>query len=360
MTLRLVLVSLVAALGLTVPSAPVIESWVASTQNWMNARFADCDTRSPQPGDYVIVNDDCYVGRLAPRPAHLRNEAIILTPPLITRKPPVTIRFDAVTTVGNLTREFQRKLDEWRGTLLSLLAAALQPTSAPRLVGSGDVSKKPRGLAPAKVIELCQGIGINPAIAVAPGAAVAATRPAVVTPTHSLASPSSFGPMETDASLYFAGELTPEKTNTSNRRVCDSEQVPATLVASRPSLSEAAESSETQVDSNIEMVGEPDRQDDGFGNSPIVTVAPASSATPSFKALEVESDCYVGIAYELNSCGDGLHVPAEQGVRTTRNDLPAPHSAREISRAMRLTREAVYAWVNVFTGPALVTVSRSN
>ena len=67
MTLRLVLVSLVAALGLTIPSAPVIESWVASTQNWMNARFADWDTRNPQIADYVIVSDYYDVERLAPR-----------------------------------------------------------------------------------------------------------------------------------------------------------------------------------------------------------------------------------------------------------------------------------------------------
>ena len=48
---------------------PVIESWVASTQNWMNARFADWDTRNPQTADYVIVNDYYDVERLAPRPA---------------------------------------------------------------------------------------------------------------------------------------------------------------------------------------------------------------------------------------------------------------------------------------------------
>src|SRR5271166_1454875 len=69
MTLRLVLVSLVAAMGLTIPSTPVIESWVASTQNWMNARFADWDTRNPQTADYVIVSDDYDVEHLAPRPA---------------------------------------------------------------------------------------------------------------------------------------------------------------------------------------------------------------------------------------------------------------------------------------------------
>ena len=65
MTLRLVLVSLVAALGLTIPGAPMIEGWVASTQNWMNARFADWDTRTPEVADYVIVSDYYDAGQFA-------------------------------------------------------------------------------------------------------------------------------------------------------------------------------------------------------------------------------------------------------------------------------------------------------
>ncbi|MGC8643953.1 MAG: hypothetical protein ACP5XB_29190, partial [Isosphaeraceae bacterium] len=69
MTLRLVLVSLVAALGLTIPGAPMIENWVASTQNWMNARFADWDTRNPHVADYVIVSDFYDAGQFASRPA---------------------------------------------------------------------------------------------------------------------------------------------------------------------------------------------------------------------------------------------------------------------------------------------------
>src|SRR4029079_2736135 len=66
MTLRLVLVSLVAALGLTIPGVPMIEGWVASTQNWMNARFADWDTRNPETPDYVIVSDYYDAERAAP------------------------------------------------------------------------------------------------------------------------------------------------------------------------------------------------------------------------------------------------------------------------------------------------------
>ena len=67
MTLRLVLVSLVAALGLSIPGGPMIESWVATTQNWMNARFADWDTRNPREADYVIISDRYDVPVAGPR-----------------------------------------------------------------------------------------------------------------------------------------------------------------------------------------------------------------------------------------------------------------------------------------------------
>ena len=86
MTLRLVLVSLVAALGLTIPGVPMIESWVASTQNWMNARFADWDTRNPETPDYVIVSDYYDAERLAPH--QQRTLPFLATTP---REPPSRI-----------------------------------------------------------------------------------------------------------------------------------------------------------------------------------------------------------------------------------------------------------------------------
>jgi len=54
--------------GLTIPSAPVIESWVASTQNWMNARFADWN---PEPANRGLRDRQrlLHMERLAPRPA---------------------------------------------------------------------------------------------------------------------------------------------------------------------------------------------------------------------------------------------------------------------------------------------------
>src|SRR5271166_3602373 len=109
MTLRLVLVSLVAAMGLTIPSAPVIESWVASTQNWMNARFADWDTRDPQIADSVIVSDFYDVERIASRPA-------ISSPPV------------AAPTPGSATQE--------RSSLESAAVTRALPSKAPQVLAA--------------------------------------------------------------------------------------------------------------------------------------------------------------------------------------------------------------------------------
>jgi len=56
MFLRLALVGMVAALGVTLPSQPKCEQWFDSAQNWASAVLADWDTWKPREGD-----DDCPV-----------------------------------------------------------------------------------------------------------------------------------------------------------------------------------------------------------------------------------------------------------------------------------------------------------
>ena len=432
MTLRLVLVSLVAAMGLTIPSAPVIESWVASTQNWMNARFADWDTRNPQTADYVIVSDFYDMERLAPRPArsslpatapepsdrpgppnassaafsskpallqdtqsaavrpvsfvrkrqsfepiwvgeklslgiayelNLKNEGIGVVPPQVVRKPAAAVRFDPIPVVRKVYRGVQLELAQWSRTLGSVLPRVVFPASSPRRFEPIVVAKNPRGGVAEKLIQLSQGIGINPAVAGAPRPAVAsAPRPALASaPRPALASESSFGPMETSTSLYFAGELTPPAKSVLPTPPMVPTKPSATPVAVRPPLSPAVtETRELPDDLDIEVAGELVRQDDGFGAPAPAAKAPLTAATPRFEPLEVSCDYYVGTAFELNFRNDGFNIPAETVVHTAKIDVPAPHSARELSRAVKLTRDAVYAWVNVFTGPALVTVSQAN
>ena len=432
MTLRLVLVSLVAAMGLTIPSAPVIESWVASTQNWMNARFADWDTRNPQTADYVIVSDFYDMERLAPRPArsslpatapepsarpgppnassaafsskpallqdtqsaavrpvsfvrerksfepiwvgeklslgiayelNLKNEGIGVVPPQVVRKPAATVQFDPIPVVEKVYREVQLELAQWSRTLGSVLPRVVFPASSPRRFEPIVVAKNPRGGVAEKLIQLSQGIGINPAVAGAPRPGVAgAPRPALASaPRPALASESSFGPMETSKSLYFAGELTPPAKSVLPTPPMVPTKPSATPVTVRPPLFPAVTGTrELPDDLDIEVAGELVRQDDGFGAPAPAAKAPLTAATPRFEPLEVSCDYYVGTAFELNFRNEGFNIPAETVVHTAKIDVPAPHSARELSRAVKLTRDAVYAWVNVFTGPALVTVSQAN
>ncbi|MGO8901986.1 MAG: hypothetical protein ACLQU5_27115 [Isosphaeraceae bacterium] len=421
MTLRLVLVSLVAAMGLTIPSAPVIESWVASTQNWMNARFADWDTRNPQTADYVIVSDFYDMERLAPRPArsslpatalepsdrpgppnassgafsskpallqdtrsaavrpvscvrkrqsfepirvgeklspgiayelNLKNEGIGVAPPQVVRKPAAAVRFDPIPVVSKVYRGVQLELAQWSMTLGSVLPRVVFPASSPRRFEPSVVAKNPR-----------EGIGIKPAVAGAPRPALAgAPRPPVTSPSRPpVASESSFGPMETSTSLYFAGELTPPAKSVLPTPPMVPTKPSATPVAVHPPLSPAVtETRELPDDLDIEAAGELVQQDDGFGAPAPAAKALLTAATPRFEPLEVSCDYYVGTAFELNFRNDGFNIPAETVLHTAKIDVPAPHSARELSRAVKLTRDAVYAWVNVFTGPALVTVSQAN
>jgi len=472
MTLRLVLVSLVAAMGLTIPSAPVIESWVASTQNWMNARFADWDTRNPQTADYVIVSDYYDVESLAPRPAlsslpatapepsdrpglpkassatfsskpalledtrtaavrpvsfvrqrrsfepiwvgeqlslgiahelNLKNEGTGVVPPKVVRKPAPPVRFDPKPVVKKVYREVQLELAQWSRTLASVLPWVVFPAASPRRIEPVVVAKNPGGGGADKLIQQSRGIGIKPPMAAAPRPAVAsapqsavasaprpamasaprpavasaprpavasaprpalasAPRPVVTSPARpALASQTSFGPMETSASLYFAGELTPPAKSVLPTPRREPTKPSATPVAVRPPLSlPATQTRELPDDLDIEVAGELVREDDGFGAPARAAKAPVTAATPRFEPLEVSCDYYVGTAFELNSRNDGLSIPAESAVETAKTDVPAPHSGRDLSRAVKLTRDAVYAWVNVFTGPALVTVSQSN
>jgi len=522
MTLRLVLVSLVAAMGLTIPSAPVIESWVASTQNWMNARFADWDTRNPQTADYVIVSDYYDVERVAPRPAissfpapatepsdqpvlpqassaaaaskpallddarpatvrpvslvrqrrslepiwvgkqltrsiayelTFKHEGIDLVPPKVVSKASASARFDLMPVFNMVCREVQHEL-AWCGkTLDSVVPKVVSATTSPRRIEPVAVAKKLGGGAADKLLQQSRGIGINPPMAVAlrpaapsapqapvasaprpvaprpaPPVVASAPRPVVTKPappvvastprpvapkpappvvastprpvTSKPAPPvvaialrpvvtkpvplavasaprpvatiparpvlglqTSFGPMETSAGLYFAGKLMPPAKSLlpTPRQEPMKPSATATVVAARPPVSSRViETCELPDDLYIDVAGELVWQDDGFGAPAKAAKALVAAAKPRFKPLEVSCDYYVGTAFELNYRNDGLSIPVESAVQTVKTDVPAPHSGRDLSRAVNLTRDAVYAWVNVFTGPTLVTVSQSN
>ncbi len=74
-----------------------------------------------------------------------------------------------------------------------------------------------------------------------------------------------------------------------------------------------------------------------------------------FEPMVVGDDLYVGVAYDLNRASEGLSLASE--------GLPSPSLAdaspvSRLSVALRLTREAVFAWSNLLHGPAVVAISR--
>ena len=138
---------------------------------------------------------------------------------------------------------------------------------------------------PEKLILRVQGIGINPPVACAKQTTLLGPVPPVFVspPRPALASLTSFGPMETSANLYFAGELTPPaksvlaKTPTT-RRSRLRRQLPCARA-----VTFGGRDSEFSDDLDIEVAGELERQDDGFGTPAPTTKGSGQRGTSTIR-----------------------------------------------------------------------------
>ncbi|QEH33479.1 hypothetical protein OJF2_19810 [Aquisphaera giovannonii] len=453
MTLRLVLVSLVVALGMTIPGAPMLESWVASTQNWMNARFADWDTRNPHDADYVIVSHRTDTGRFAPAqvtppaantivatatapapPEGAAHEASVRVArrPTAGRSAPVNESFRVAIRPASLVRkagahhpavvarvscwEYERDQNSTRpdlGVKPPIVRRPEKPRAHLDLVAAGvrcrdialkAVSEKLAGLpvrqpvatpppAPKKALDplrICSAIlggsARRPAAAAAavareiitasPAAApvekvasgpattptpapgtpgpIAAVPPIATKPKSSLP---SFAGMEKGQSLYFAGHLATIAGDASRAVESEPAKVVAASVVADRAESPKLEASQAPVDTAPKVVV-------------AVAVMPATK-TASLPSPGAKIGTEGAGRNELEPELDGLLADGGDGFGSAADRSPAVATASvevstaaaspptDLNRAVRLTREAMYAWVNVFTGPAVVTVSQS-
>jgi hypothetical protein len=467
MTLRLVLVSLVAALGLTIPGTPMIESWVASTQNWMNARFADWDTRNPPSTDYVIVSDYYDAELLACRSAkaqipaqpaaptaiEVRQTSIASPGPYLivaaqpaaahdspgastrpisfVRKSTVFQPLEVMDTLHRgiafelncrsegldlrIPRVLSRMVFRPRFEPLVVAATPLRTVADELNARNEGIGVIPPKVAPRQPVgrrfepitvgddyyvgvafELnrrAEGIVIRPpviAIASKPAVVVAeAKRPVVVA---AFKPPVYGGPrfdaLGTSPNLYFAGDLTlpsstmaaakpaPDKAaavTVSKPVVVEVKRSPAKPAAATPGLAivsrhaPAPDSAEHNglEDLDIEIAGALAPSNDGFGVWTVQTKpAPRSAGVPTVgrrtEPLPVSDQIFGAMALEIHRRFDGFRLPTAPPSPTPSPKLASgPRPSRALSQAVSLTREAVYAWVNVFTGPAIVTVSHS-
>jgi hypothetical protein len=89
-----------------------------------------------------------------------------------------------------------------------------------------------------------------------------------------------------------------------------------------------------------------------------IATAPArSEATPAasaYEPLELDDELYPGETYVLNR---GEPAPAVQEVESE-GSTGSASTEKQLGNAVRLTRDAVYAWINLLQSPAIVTISR--
>jgi hypothetical protein len=81
--------------------------------------------------------------------------------------------------------------------------------------------------------------------------------------------------------------------------------------------------------------------------------APASKVA-TFEPMLVENDQEPGLAIALNLVSDGISEPPQE----TTAGSTAHAEGEGLAHAMKLTREAVFAWASLLHGPAMVTIPR--
>jgi hypothetical protein len=87
--------------------------------------------------------------------------------------------------------------------------------------------------------------------------------------------------------------------------------------------------------------------------TPVPPAAVAVLETPSFEPAEVGDDLYPGLAYELNRASEGAPLPAQevaQAALAPTSGQPkskSPTPGERLAAAVRLTNQAVSAWVGL-------------
>jgi hypothetical protein len=311
MVLRLILVGLVAGLGLSLPSRRDLETLHRSAQRWVDAGLKEAAPRPPSDDDAsVFVVDE-------PTP----------TPTRIPAPAPTA-------------------------------APAADPDRA--LVGEADV--------PAD--------DASPAEAVPPLRVAEAPSPAVVSPPLDdplLAAPTEPAaevvetktaeamPAEDDVDIVDA-EAEIAEVEIAKPEVAKPEVVEAGIVEAELVEAELAEAE--MIDPDRDFLAVVDEMAAAFAADPAPSQDREAEATRLAQAATEDEtgeeceDLYPGLAFAMNREAEGLNPspsspepPAEPAVEE------ASPTAR-LSQAVRLTREAVFAWASLLHGPAVVAISQ--
>jgi len=330
MALRLILVSAVAGLGLSLPSAEQLQTWGHSTQRWINARLADWDARMPADENaFVLVSEPTTVLADAPEPI----ESPALTAPPATT--PTTVHEETSAPATTPTPE-------------AVPATAPAVTEVAQ-VDSTDAAPTPEATpvtAPA-VAEVAQATTADPI-----NGLDAPTTPMALDEAEAAPSAPASEPLDTAFDNAQMGVLS---AFASDAEALAASEAPATAPAPFEPL---------DVDDNFYpgAAFALNREAEGLCLQSTTAAAPPRPE-PRFEPMDVEGDLYPGIAFALNREAEGLARPSttEQPAVAAAEPTKAPESADargRLTQAVRLTREAVNAWASLLHGPAVVIISR--
>ncbi|WP_165064184.1 hypothetical protein [Paludisphaera rhizosphaerae] len=355
MTLRLFLIGLVAGVGLGLPAWPTIEGWTGGVQNWMNHQLASLDSRAGREKKYVVIRDlldeemqRVHAARLARRSTP---NARIGAPRIQLVSMPHEISQEEITRAAIARSSVAITLPRLEGAMLAAPVAAMSmpapvpavaapPVAPPAVIAPARSAVRPDELATLAWNRL-RPLGERLAADLAEGLRLAAEQDR---------NARAFIAMEASKDLYFDDAFVLDAVH-------DPEPPPAAVVAVVEPQPEPAASP-----TDREFTPLP-----GFeGLDPSAVVEDVALAEddllPAPEAVTDSTMSYAEAVAAMNDLPDNVfapfdEVPAEPVVVET---APAaePVAGRDVNRAVKLTREALSAWFNVLTGPALVTVSR--
>ena len=310
MGVRLILVSVVAGLGLTLPSGKQITSWRDSARGWVSTRLAEWDARMPADESAFI-----YVANADTLPGD-EHEA---------RKITTTIKTKTLDTV---TADSPAPI-----TINAAAASSPAPTSPEILAAGIETPTSPMAIDDVELIPITTETNTASALA---------------------ALDTAFHEAQSQTLSTFAAEAI--HLANAEKSVPKSEPYLAItdqLLSVEPSALE--DSDDLQEGTSYLFALEAD-------------VKPVPSETEAIRSrnepLESYGDLYTGMAFELNRQADGLNALLEQEIgQTVSNDRigdSRPEMIETSSRlgsALKLTREAVYAWANLLHAPVVVTIN---
>ena len=308
MGVRLILVSVVAGLGLTLPSGKQVTSWRDSAQGWVSTRLAEWDARMP-------VDESAFI--------YVADAEPLLGDDQVSRK------------IATTTKTPDTPLTKLPAPItINTIAASSLVLASPEILASGiETPTSPMAINDIELMPITTETNTDSTLA---------------------ALDTVFNELQTQSLSVFA--LKVNQLENAKQSLSNSEPYLAVTDQLISVESFALEDSDDlQESSSYLFVLKEDMK-------PVQLERKLMQ--PRNEPLEADGDLYTGVAYELNCQAEGLDslrtIEIVQAISNDRiNDLRSAtiDTSSRLESALKLTREAVYAWANLLHAPAVVTIN---